>query len=74
MNAFRQRPIVTMLAVMIILAGAFICIAGTYVFVKESGLLVVDVIVELNNRTAHLPILRHRDDRQAVCLLNWDVT
>ncbi|KAI9572784.1 transmembrane amino acid transporter protein-domain-containing protein [Boletus coccyginus] len=35
MNAFRQRPIVTMLAVMIILAGAFICIAGTYVFVKE---------------------------------------
>lgn len=42
MDAFRQRPIATMLVVMIILAGAFICIAGTYVFVKESRFLVVN--------------------------------
>lgn len=38
MDAFRRRPIVTMLAVVTILAGAFICVAGTYVFVKESGI------------------------------------
>lgn len=37
MGAFRRRPIGTMLAVMTILAGAFICVAGTYVFVKVSG-------------------------------------
>ena len=36
-GAFRRRPIGTVLAVMTILAGAFICVAGTYVFVKESG-------------------------------------
>jgi hypothetical protein len=36
-DAFRRRPIGTMLAVMTILTGAFTCVAGTYVFVKESG-------------------------------------
>ena len=37
MDAFRRRPIGTILAVMTILAGGFICVAGTYVFIKESG-------------------------------------
>ena len=37
MDAFRRRPIGTKLAEMTILAGAFICVAGTYVFVKVSG-------------------------------------
>ena len=34
MDALRRRPVGTMLAVLV---GAFICIAGTYVFVEASG-------------------------------------
>ncbi|KAF9243935.1 transmembrane amino acid transporter protein-domain-containing protein [Melanogaster broomeanus] len=36
MDAIKRRPIGTTLAVLTILAGAFICVAGTYVFVKAS--------------------------------------
>ncbi|KAH0838470.1 acyltransferase-domain-containing protein [Lanmaoa asiatica] len=35
MNAFRRRPIGTILAVMTILAGAFICVAGTYLIYQS---------------------------------------
>ncbi|KAJ7597241.1 transmembrane amino acid transporter protein-domain-containing protein [Mycena floridula] len=35
-NAFRKHPIATILAILTILAGAFICVAGTYVSVKAS--------------------------------------
>jgi len=31
-----KRPVGTILAVLTILAGAFICVAGTYVFIKVS--------------------------------------
>ncbi|KAF8845266.1 hypothetical protein BDN67DRAFT_987000 [Paxillus ammoniavirescens] len=34
MGAIKRRPIGTTLALLTILAGAFICVAGTYVFVK----------------------------------------
>ncbi|KAH7883776.1 transmembrane amino acid transporter protein-domain-containing protein [Phlebopus sp. FC_14] len=34
MNGIRHRPVGTILAVLTILAGAFICVAGTYVFIK----------------------------------------
>jgi hypothetical protein len=33
-QALKRRPVGTVLAVLTILAGAFICVAGTYVFVK----------------------------------------
>lgn len=37
MDGIRRRPVGAVLAVATILVGAFICVAGTYVFVKESG-------------------------------------
>jgi len=35
-DALRSRPIGTFLAVLTILAGAFICVAGTYVSIRVS--------------------------------------
>lgn len=34
MATFRKRPFATALAVFTVLTGAFICVAGTYVFIK----------------------------------------
>lgn len=36
-SALRKRPIGVILAVLTILAGAFICVAGTYVSIKVSS-------------------------------------
>lgn len=72
MDAIRQRRVGTVLAVMTILAGAFVCVAGTYVFVKESGLWVVDLVTGPDVLIAHLPVLRGWHDWQAIRLLNWD--
>lgn len=71
MVGIRRRPVGTVLAVATILAGAFICVTGTYVFVKESGFRSNLHVAEINVGFAvNLPGLRSRHDRQTIRLLS----
>lgn len=63
MDGIRRRPIGTTLAVLTILSGAFICVAGTYVSVKVGVRIFVpdSLLIRDSSSSKHMPMVQSGD-------------